>query len=94
MNFYWILWIFSALVALVPVYYFLIGLNDGSITSRNILMWVALLLIVFLVLGGSWFLQANGHLGFAKGLLFIIVIPGVIGLLYILTVIFSKQRWN
>jgi hypothetical protein len=44
MTLFWILWIFTAIMSLIPVYFFFIGLNDGTITARNIGLWVIILL--------------------------------------------------
>ena len=94
MTTFWILWIFNALVALVPVYFFFVGLGDGSITSRNIGMWAIILLIVALILGGTMFLKTQNQLTIAKGILIVTAIPGVLALLYMLIVMTSKTRWN
>lgn len=94
MTTFWILWIFNALVALVPVYFFFVGLGDGSITSRNIGMWAIILLIVALILGGTMFLKSQNQLTIAKGILIVTAIPGVLALLYMLIVMTSKTRWN
>ena len=94
MTLFWILWIFNALMALVPVYFFFVGLADGSITSRNIGLWGLILLVVVAILIGSWWLQAHNQLGWAKGLLIFAAVPGVLVLLYFIIVMTSKPRWN
>ena len=91
---FWILWIFNALIALVPVYFFFIGLGDGSITSRNIGYWFLILLVVAVVIGGSLLLKANNQMGLAKGLLIVAAIPGILAVLYFVIVLTSKTRWN
>lgn len=94
MSFFWILWILACVTALVPLYFFFIGLKDGSITSRNIRMWIALLLVVAVVLVGSIVLHANGLLALAKGVLFVLFVPGMLGLAYLLMIVIGKPRWN
>ncbi len=91
---FWILWIFNALIALVPLYFFFIGLGDGSITSRNIGYWFLILLIVAVVIGGSLLLKANNQMGPAKSLLVIAAIPGILTVLYFVIALTSKGRWN
>ena len=94
MTTFWILWIFNALVALVPLYFFFIGLGDGTITSRNIHYWFMILLIVAVVIGGSLLLKSNNNLGLAKTLLTIAAIPGILAVLYFAIILIGKPRWN
>ena len=94
MTTFWILWIFNALIALVPLYFFFIGLGDGSISSRNIGYWFLILLIVAVVIGGSLLLKANNQMGLAKGLLVVAAIPGILTVLYFVIVLTSNTRWN
>lgn len=94
MNFFWILWIFDALIALVAVYFFIVGLSDGTVSSFNIKLWLALLAGLAIVLGGSYWLYTHDRIGQAKGLLSILAIPGFLYLLFILMVIIFKPRWN
>jgi hypothetical protein len=93
MTFFWILWSFSALMSLVPIYFFFVGLADGSITSKNMGLWALILLIVAAVLLGSLWLKGD-HLGLSKIILLLAAIPGLFVLLYFLIVITSKARWN
>ncbi len=94
MTTFWILWIFNALMALIPVYFFFIGIGDGSITSRNIGLWMIILLIVAVVVGGSLLLKSANQMGLAKALLIVAAIPGLLAILYFAVVITSKTRWN
>lgn len=91
---FWTLWIFNALAALVPVYFFFVGLGDGSITSKNIGYWFGIILVVAIVLGGSFLLKSNNQMGLAKGLLIIAAIPGILAALYMAIVLIGKPRWN
>ena len=94
MNFFWILWGFDALIALVVLYFFFIGLVDGSVSSFNAGIWALLLAGLALILLGSLGLKAIGYLQWAKVLLSILAIPGLLYLLFILMVIILKPRWN
>jgi hypothetical protein len=94
MAFFWILWSFCALMSLVPIYFFFVGLADGSITKRNFGLWSIILVVVAGVLLGSLWLKGSGHLGIAKTLLILAAVPGIFVLLYFLIVITSKARWN
>lgn len=94
MKIFWILWIFNAIMSLVPIYYFFVGLADGSITSRNITLWMVILLIVAGVLAGSMMLKNSDHLPLAKGILIVAAIPGIIAVIFMLAVLIGKPRWN
>lgn len=94
MVLFWILWIFTALMSLVPIYFFFIGLADGSITSRNVGLWSIILIIIAFVLFGTLWLKGHEHLPLAKVILILAAIPGIFVLLYFLIVFTSKARWN
>jgi len=94
MTYYWILWIFTAIMSVVPVYFFFVGLNDGSVTRRNFVLWLLILLAIAGVLLGSDWLKDHDHLNMAKGLLSLAAIPGVLMLIYFLVAIIGKPRWN
>lgn len=94
MRVFWFFWIFDAVMAIIPIIYFFIGLADRSITSRNIGLWVLLLVIIAAVLAGSMWLKANNHLSIANTVLVAASIPGWILLLYMLIILIGKPRWN
>lgn len=94
MTFFWFLWGFDALIALVVLYFFFIGLTDGSVSSFNMGIWLILLLALAAVMGGSLLLKSYGHLGLAKGVLAILAIPGFLYLLFLLLMLITKPRWN
>ena len=94
MIFYRIL-LFSAIATLLVIlYFFVVGLGDGSVSSRNGSLWFALLAVASASVGGGIWLHNLGHAGWAKVVLSILAIPGWIALLYILLVVTSKSRWN
>lgn len=94
MTFFWILWYFVAIMSLIPVYFFFVGLKDGSVTIRNIALWLLILVIIGGLLYGSCWLKDNDHMGWAKGLLLLGAVPGVLVILYLLVAIIGKPRWN
>jgi hypothetical protein len=91
---FWLLWGFDVLIALVVLYFFVIGLADGSISSFNIGLWLLILLAVGGVVLGSLWLHSAGHSGAAKGVLLILAVPGLLFLLFFLSVLLLKPRWN
>lgn len=94
MNLFWVLWIFTAVMSVIPVYFFFVGIKDGSVTTRNIILWLGILATIGLVLYGSLWLRDHDKLNLAKWVLGFAAVPGVLVLLYILVVIISKPRWN
>lgn len=94
MTIFWILWIFTAIMSLVPIFFFFIGIKDGSITMRNIVLWLIILLAIAGVLTGSFWLKDNDRLGLAKSLLMLAAIPGLFVVLYFVVVLTSKAKWN
>jgi hypothetical protein len=91
---FWIVWTFDALMTLVVLYFFMIGLSDGSVSSENGGLWFAILLILGAVLGGSLWLKATEHLTLAKTILWLLAVPGLIYCLFMMIVLIGKPRWN
>ncbi|MDZ4748167.1 MAG: osmoprotectant transporter permease [Saprospiraceae bacterium] len=94
MNSFWILWVFNALMSLVPVYFFFEGLSDGSIDADNLWMWMIILALVALILGGTYWLKTKNQILAAKVLLIIAAIPSLIAILFMSIAIFGDVRWN
>ena len=88
------LWGFDAIVAIVVLYFFFIGLADGSVSSFNMGLWLFLLAVVVAVMFGSLWLNSHNRPGLAKGVLCILAVPGFLYLLFLLVVLISKPRWN
>ena len=94
MKIFWFFWGFDALIALVVLYFFFIGLIDGSVSSFNMGLWLLILLAVGGVVLGSLWLQSIGHSGAAKGLLLLLAVPGLLFLLFFLVLLIANPRWN
>lgn len=91
---FWFLLAIDAAVALVVLYFFMIGLADGSVSSFNIVLWLGLIGGVAAVLGGGWMLNAKDHRAAAKGVLAILAVPGFLFGLFVLAMIVLQPRWN
>lgn len=94
MTLFWILWGIDALIALIALYFFFIGLVDGSVSSFNMGIWSLLLIGLAVIVFGSLWLKSVNQLGLAKGLLSILAIPGILYALFILMIIIGNPRWN
>ena len=94
MIWFGILFGIDSIIALVAVYFFVVGLTDGSVSSFNMLLWLALLGGIAAVLGGSILLTRSGYRRRANALLLVPALPGfALGLLLLLAVIL-QPRWN
>lgn len=94
MILFWTLWGIDAVVALVALYFFFVGLGDGSVSSFNGGLWFGILVGLVAVLGGSLMLKSSGHLMAAKALLSVLAIPAILFFLFFLIAILTKARWN
>lgn len=94
MLLFWTLWGIDAVVALVALYFFFVGLGDGSVSSFNGGLWFGILLGLAAVLGGSLMLKSSSHLVAAKVLLSVLAIPALLFFLFFLIATLTKARWN
>lgn len=85
---------FDALIALVVFAFFFVGLGDGTVSSFNILIWIAMVGGVLAVVGGGLILAMQGQRGAAIGVLLILAIPGALALFFLLMVLILQPRWN
>ena len=82
------------LVALVVVYFFVVGFADGSVSSFNMSLWLGPLAAVAAAIRGGWVLKTNGQRGLAITLLSILAVPGVLYALFVLLIVIAQPRWN
>lgn len=94
MTLFWILWTIDAVVTCIVLYFFFIGLKDGSVSSFNSMLWLGLLLALAAVMLGSLLLKSWGKLMAAKALLSLLAVPALLFGLFMLVVILSGEKWN
>ena len=81
---FWLPWGVDVVVALIFVYFFFVGLGDGSVSSFNIVLWLLILCVSAAVVGGSLALRASGRTVLAIALVTIVAVPSVlIGLFFL-----------
>ncbi|MEC9368084.1 MAG: osmoprotectant transporter permease [Pseudomonadota bacterium] len=80
--------------AAIVVYFFIIGLADGSISSFNIGLWIVLLMGVAAILAGGIFLRKAGRTAASSLLLSLLAVPTAAYGLMIAAIILSGARWN
>ena len=89
-----VLWAIDALTSVIALSFFFVGLADGSVSSFNMGIWIALLSALAVVLGGSLWLKAIGRPGLGMLLLLVLAVPAVLYALFLLIVIISGSQWN
>jgi hypothetical protein len=94
MLFFGILVAIDAVIAFIALYFFMIGLADGSVSSFNIVLWLGILGSIAAVMIGGLVSNAKGHRRLADGVLLILALPGVHFGLFKLFLIISHPRWN
>ncbi len=88
------LFVVDALALLVALIFFVIGLGDGSVSSFNMGLWLALLGGMAAILAGSVGLNSGGQRGLAVALLAILAVPALLAVLFLLLVLILQPRWN
>lgn len=91
---FWILWSVNAAIAAIVLLFFFAGLADGSVSSFNIGLWLAILAAGFIILVGSLFLRGRGHAVLALLMVIPAAAAGILYALFIILVIVSGERWN
>jgi Na+/melibiose symporter-like transporter len=91
---FWVLWAINAIIAGIVLFFFFWGLEDGTVSSFNILVWLAMVAAVSAAVAGSLWLRAIGKAVIAIPFLLILAIPGVLLGLFFLVLIIANPRWN
>jgi len=90
---FWIAWGIDLAAALILGYFFFVGLADGSVSSFNIALWLFILLIAAVVVGGGFALKATRP-GLATMLVMAAAVPCTLLGLFFLVLILVPARWN
>jgi hypothetical protein len=91
---FWIFWGVDALATLVALFFFVLGLEDGSVSSFNIALWMEILVGVLGIVIGSLVLRSKGWVIAGIVLLCVLALP-VLGWVLMFAIIFaSNPRWN
>jgi hypothetical protein len=94
MTLFGLIWGIDVIVALVAVFFFAWGVQDGSVSTFNIVLWAGILAGLGLILFGSRALHRNGHRVLATLLAAVPAIPALLYGLLIVVMMFSGARWN
>jgi len=85
---------FDALVAAGILFFFFWGVSDGTVSSFNVGIWLALLAGTALSLVGGFLAYRNNNRVLAILLLLILALPGIAFALFALFLIIAQPRWN
>jgi hypothetical protein len=94
MIFFRILFGIDSVIAMVALYFFSVGLEDGSVSSFNMVLWMEILGSVAAVLIGGLVAKLRGYPRLANCVLLIMALPSVGFGLFMLLLIISNPRWN
>jgi len=88
------LWGVDVVAALVALAFFVIGIDDGTVSSFNMMLWIALLAGLAVIVFGSNALQARGQRGLAFILAAVLAVPVLLACLFFALLLVSGVRWN
>jgi hypothetical protein len=89
-----ILWGVCVVAAVIAVAFFFIGIADGSVSSFNIVLWVALLGGLAVVVFGSRALARRGQKLPAVALAAVLAVPTLLfGLMFVVMIV-GGVRWQ
>jgi hypothetical protein len=88
------LWGVDVVAALIALAFFVIGIDDGTVSSFNMMLWIALLAGLAVIVFGSNALQARGQRGLAFILAAVLAVPLLLACLFFALLLVSGVRWN
>jgi hypothetical protein len=91
---FWLPWGIDALIAGIAVYFFFVGLADGSVSSFNRGLWMLILFSLAVIVGGSIWLRSIGKRGIAIALVLLLAIPGVLCGLLLLAFLIARPDFK
>jgi hypothetical protein len=91
---FWIVWAIDVVIGVIVLYFFFVGLADGSVSSFNIGLWLVILFALAIAVAGSLWLKSGGRRSLAMVLLLIVAVPGVLFGLFLLLLLIAAPRWN
>ncbi|MCC6717158.1 MAG: hypothetical protein IT555_04680 [Acetobacteraceae bacterium] len=80
--------------ALVALTFFVIGLADGSVTSFNILIWAALLGVVFTMPWAGWAVRMRGRKRLGMLLLLPVAVPAIAAGVMLVLLLVMRPDWR
>ena len=78
----------------VALYFFGAGLADGSVSSFNMVMWLALLAALGGIVFSGIAINRSGQRAAAIAVLAIVAVPAILAMLFFVVLILTQPRWN
>jgi hypothetical protein len=91
---FWVLLGIDIVAAAILVYFFFIGLADGSVSSFNIGLWLGILAGVAAIFAAGFALRRAARHVLASLVLMILAFPTALYGLFLLVAVTSGVRWN
>jgi len=91
---FWIPWSIDLVVAVIAVYFFFVGLADGSVSSFNMGLWLVILSALGGIVGGSLALRAAARTRVAIVMVALLAVPSALIGLFYLVLLVAPVRWN
>jgi hypothetical protein len=82
------------MVALVLVFFFMIGIADGSVSSFNTVLWLCTLGGIAALIVGANALARRGNTVLATLIAAVPALPALLYGLFVLIAVMSGARWN
>ncbi len=92
--FYYFFLTINAIALAVLFFFFMWGLSDGTVSSFNILLWLAMLGIPSATLLGGWVQWNKGNHSFAIMLLLLPSVPALLFFLFFFMIIVLAPDWK
>ena len=89
-----VLWGVDVVAALIALAFFVVGIDDGTVSSFNIMLWLALLAGLAVIVFGSNALHVKGQRGLAFILAGVLAVPAILACLFFALLMVSGVRWN
>ena len=89
-----IVWGIDAIAAMIVLYFFFVGLADGTVSSFNIAIWAIILAILGVIMFGSIWLRSHNQPVLALILVLVLAIPVLLYLAFFLILLGGNGRWN
>ena len=91
---FWIPWSIDLVVAVIAIFFFLLGLVDGSVSSFNMALWLLILCALAVIVGGSLALRSAGRTRVAIALVTLLAVPSALVGLFFLALLVIPVRGN
>lgn len=79
---------------LIAFYFFFAGISDGSVSSYNIALWLALLSGMVAVLAIAYSFRTRGRIAAGAAVLALPAVPANLGGLFFLSILIAQPNWH